>query len=287
MAMISLLLAATLTFTPQDASISYRAAKQLVDTCTPRDAGTPRANAAANCILDAASIVGADVRRDIFKAATPKGERTFINLSAEFGSNPDSPWVVIVSHYDTKPGVDCPGANDGASTSGLLVGLANALSDWRTPRGNVMLIWTDGEECMESYGEHDGFWGSKRAAAGLKQRGISVKAVICLDMLGDRDLGISIPRNGSPALANIARYAAKKIGEPELVQSTSEIVKDDHVAFQEAGFKAIDLIDFKYGSAPGLNDYWHTPEDTLDKISVKSLERAGRLVVEMLNVLLI
>ena len=287
MAMISILLAATLTFTPQDANVAYRTAKQLVDTCTPRDAGTPRAKSAANCILDAASIVGADVRRDVFTAATPKGERTFVNLMAEFCSRPDSPWVVIVSHYDTKPGVDCPGANDGASTTGLLVGLANALCDWRTPRGNVMLIWTDGEECMEAYGEQDGLWGSKRAAAVLKQRGIDVKAVICLDMLGDRDLGITIPRNGSPALANIACYAAKKIGEPGLVQTTSEIVKDDHTAFLAAGFKAVDLIDFKYGSAPGLNDFWHTPEDTVDKISVKSLERSGRVVVEMLNVLLI
>lgn len=287
MAMFPVLLAATLAFTPQDAALSYRTAKQLVDTCTPRDAGTTRSRLAANCILDSASIVGANVRRDSFTAETPKGERTFVNLTAEFCSNPDSPWVVIVSHYDTKPGIDCPGANDGASTTGLLVGLANAFGNWHTPRGNVMLIWTDGEECMEAYGEHDGFWGSKRAAEMLKKRGLDVKAVICLDMLGDRDLGITIPRNGSPALANIARYAAKKIEEPELVQLVPELIKDDHVAFLEAGFKAVDLIDFKYGSAPGLNDYWHTAEDTMEKISVKSLERAGKVVVEMLNVLLI
>lgn len=287
MAMLSVLLAATLAFTPQDAALAYRTAKQLVDTCTPRDAGTPRSRMAVNCILDAASVVGADVRRDVFTAQTPRGERTFVNLTAEFCSNPDSPWVVLVSHYDTKPGVACPGANDGASTTGLLVALANALCDWRTPRGNVMLIWTDGEESMEAYGESDGFWGSKHAAGVLKKRGLDVKAVICLDMLGDRDLGITIPRNGSPALAKIAHYAAKKIGEPTLVQSVPELVKDDHVAFLEAGFKAIDLIDFKYGSAPGLNDYWHTSQDTADKISASSLERAGKIVVEMLNVLLI
>ena len=67
---------------------------------------------------------------------------------------------------------------------------------------------------------------------------------------------------------------------------TEDLVKDDHVAFLEAGFKAIDLIDFDYGSAPGLNDYWHTAEDTVDKISEASLLKSGKLVCEMLNVLL-
>ena len=67
---------------------------------------------------------------------------------------------------------------------------------------------------------------------------------------------------------------------------TEDLVKDDHVAFLEAGFKAIDLIDFDYGSAPGLNDYWHTEQDTVDKISEASLLKSGKLVCEMLNVLL-
>ena len=285
--MFPFLLAATLAFSVQDADISYSTAEKLVTTCTPRDAGTPRAAAAVNCILDAASATGADVRRDRFTAKTPKGERTFTNLTAEYVSNPESPWVVLVSHYDTKPGVNCPGANDGASTAGLLVGLANALGEWKTPRGNVMLIWTDGEECMEAYGENDGFWGSKRAAEMLKRKGVDVKAVICLDMLGDKDLEISIPRNGSPALTKIALYAAKKAGAEDKVKPGEELVKDDHVPFMDAGFKAVDLIDFKYGSAPGLNDYWHTPADTMDKISVESLKTSGEIVVQMLNVLLI
>ena len=60
------------------------------------------------------------------------------------------------------------------------------------------------------------------------------------------------------------------------------LVKDDHVAFLNLGFRAMDLIDFEYGSAPGLNDYWHTEKDTMDKVSVKSLETAGRLLVEII-----
>ena len=282
--MISLVLAAALEFTAQDAQLSYEKARDLVETCTPRDAGTIRGRIAAHHILDAASAAGADVRRDTFRAMTPAGEREFTNLCAEFKSDAeDARWVILVSHFDTKPGTSCPGANDGASTSGLLIGLANAFSNWKTPKGNLMLIWTDGEECMASYGPDDGFWGSKRAADYLVAKERKVQAVICLDMLGDKDLAISIPANGSPTLAKIAVHAAKRAGYPELVKPIEELVKDDHVAFIEKGFKAIDLIDFSYGPD---NSYWHTPQDTMDKISVDSLLKSGKLVAELLNILL-
>ncbi len=284
--MLGAFLAAALVFSPTDAKLADRTTREFVAKCTPRDAGTVRGRIAANFILDAASAAGCDVYLDRFTAKTPKGERTFTNLKTEFCSDPGGEWVVLLSHYDTKPGVKCPGANDGASTTGLLVALANTLADWRMPRGNVMLLWTDGEECMESYGPNDGFWGARHAAAALKASGRKVKAVICLDMLGDRDLGISLPRNSSPALRKIALYAAKKAGVADKVMEIEDLVKDDHVPFMEQGFKAIDLIDFNYGSAPGLNDYWHTEQDTPDKLSEQSFLISGRLVCEMLNVLL-
>ena len=282
--MLSLILAAALEFTPQDAKLAYEKAKDLVENCTPRDAGTICARIASNRILDAASAAGADVRRDAFRAETPNGMKEFTNLYAEFkcGTTNDR-WVVVVSHYDTKPGTGCPGANDGASTSGLLIGLANAFSNWRSPKGNLMLVWTDGEECMTAYGPNDGFWGSKRAAAYLEEKNRKVQAVICVDMLGDKDLDISIPSNGSPTLAKIAVHAAKRIGCPGLLKPRDEFVKDDHVAFLERGFKAVDLIDFNYGPS---NSYWHTPQDTMDKVSEESLLKSGKLVAEMLNILL-
>ena len=282
--MLALILAAALEFTPQDAQLAFRRAGELVEKCTPRDAGTVRGRGAAYHILDAASAAGADVRRDAFRAMTPKGEREFTNLYAEFkDGNPSSRWVVVVSHYDTKPGVACPGANDGASTTGLLIGLANAFSSWKTPKGNLLLVWSDGDECMSAYGEGDGFWGSKRAADYLASKERKVQAVICVDMLGDRELEISVPANGSPTLARIAVHAAKRAGYPGLVKPIEELVKDDHVAFLEKGFKAINLIDFNYGPN---NSYWHSPEDTMDKISEESLLKSGRILAELLNILL-
>lgn len=280
----AVLLAVALEFTPNDAHISHVVARSLVEDCTPRDSGTIRGRIASNRILDFASAAGADVRRDVFRAGTPKGEREFVNLYAEFRCGDESArWVVVVSHFDTKPGVDCPGANDGASTSGLLVGLANAVTRWRTPKGNLMLIWTDGEECMESYGPADGLWGSRRAVEYVRARTRAVQAVICVDMLGDRDLAITVPANGSPALTKIAMYAARRIGLPDLVRPVAETVTDDHVPFLRAGYKAIDLIDFSYGPD---NSYWHTPKDTMSAISEESLLKSGRLLAEMLNILL-
>ena len=156
--MLALILAVALEFTPQDAELAFNRAQELVENCSPRDAGTIYGRIASYRILDAASATGADVRRDVFRAMTPAGEREFINLYAEFkDGNPSSRWVVVISHYDTKPGCNCPGANDGASTSGLLVGVANAVSSWKGRKGNLLLVWADGEECMESYGPNDGF----------------------------------------------------------------------------------------------------------------------------------
>ena len=284
--MFPLLLAASLVFAPADAHLAYTVATGLVREHTPRDSGTTRSMLAANFILDAASAAGADVRRDMFVAKTPKGDRRFTNLVSTFTGDPKAPWVVVVSHYDTKPGVDCPGANDGASTSGLLVALAGVLRSQRQHGGNVMLVWTDGEECMESYGKDDGLWGAKHAAKALKESGAKVKAVICVDMLGDRDLNISIPKNSSPALSKIALLAAKRVGVQDKVSRSDALVKDDHVPFMDAGFRAVDLIDFEYGSAPGLNDFWHTAKDTPDKISEDSLLVAGKLVAGMLCILL-
>ena len=131
--MTSLIVAAALAFTPADAAIAYSNAAEIVRDCTPRDPGTVRGGIAAYRILDLASAAGANARLDRFTASTPHGNRRFANVVAEFVANPTCDWAVVVSHYDTKAGVDCPGANDGASTSGLLTGLANALAD-RIPR---------------------------------------------------------------------------------------------------------------------------------------------------------
>lgn len=277
------LLAASLSFAAQDADVAFSTATELVAKHTPRDAGTLRGRFAAGFILRELSSHGVNARIDRFSAPTPNGEKHFHNVIAEWEAVPDGEWVAILSHFDTKTGAECPGANDGASTSGLLVAFAAMLERTKPSGLNIILAWLDGEECMHSYSADDGLWGSRHAAAKLKASGRKVKAVICLDMLGDKDLGISIPANSTPRLASAALRAAARAGAGGKVRQIPEYVKDDHLPFLQLGFPAIDLIDFEYGSAPGLNDYWHTRHDTIEHISADSLLIAGGIVVELLK----
>jgi Zn-dependent M28 family amino/carboxypeptidase len=102
-------------------------------------------------------------------------------------------------------------------------------------------------------------------------------------MVGDRDLKITVPHNGTAALRALALEAADAVGERAKIGLFDGIIYDDHQAFLEAGYPAIDLIDFVYGSRPGENDYWHTTKDTVDKLSADSLLTTGRIVLEMIN----
>lgn len=281
--MTSCLLAATLLFAPADADIAYAAASELVEKHTPRDSGTLSSRRAADFIHDKLKALGAKAELDFFKADTPAGERYFVNVESAFVSNTNNEWIVFVSHFDTKKGVACPGANDGASTTGLLIALAGKLVKQNPEKTNVLLLWTDGEECFNDYAENDGLWGSRHAAKKLKDSGVKVRAVVCFDMLGDKDLKITIPENSHQGFRDGILKIAKRKNLADKIVAVDDIVIDDHVPFLEAGFKAVDLIDFDYGSRPGLNDFWHTSKDTKDKISRESLLLAGEIATWLIN----
>ena len=280
--------AGRVTFTASDAREAYETAAEFVRSCTPRDAGTIRGRLAANWLMDRASRSGADAFVDSFKAETPDGIKSFANVVVEFrGTKENAPWVVLISHFDTPPkiGKGFEGANDGASTSALLVSLVAAVRRAGPQSDNIAFIWTDAEECRIAYAENDGLQGAKHAVADFKARRRAVKAAIGLDMLGDRDLHIRMPANGTVQLQNAMFEAAKRAGLDGLVSLGRDTVKDDFAVFLDAGCPAVNLIDFEYGSAPGRNDYWHTVHDKMDKISDESLLKAGMLVAEALNML--
>ena len=278
-----LLLSAALAFLPQDARAAHDVAASLVARHTPRDAGTAEGRGAADFLVRAARRTGARVRLDVFDADTPRGWLRLANVVAEFGDAAAEDRVVLLSHYDTKAGSDCPGANDGASTSGLLVALGHVLARAGAEVPPVTLVWTDGEECFEAYGPRDGLWGSRRAAAELAASGRRVRAAICLDMLGDAELSVAVPANGSPALREVAVRAAAKAGRSSSLHLSEMCVRDDHVPFLERGWPAVDLIDFDYGPT---NAYWHTAADAMERVSEDSLLKSGEIVAEMLNILL-
>jgi len=275
-----------LTFSATQASNALASAVAFVNACTPRDGGTPGAERAAVWLHDRLIEHGVSATTlDRFTDATPRGPRPYANVLATIPGESDL-WIVLLSHFDTKSGIaeGFQGANDSGSSTGLLLELAELLQRSAVPRKyNVLCAFLDGEECTFGYSDRDGFHGSKYLAKSMKQQHANIKAVILMDMIGDSDLKITIPRNGAAALRVLALEAAEATGDRAKIGLFDGDIFDDHEAFLERGYPSVDLIDFDYGSSPGVNDYWHTSKDTLDKLSADSLLTTGRIVLEMLN----
>lgn len=250
-----------------------------------RVAGTPGAQHAADYIVQRLAGLGIAAEQQVFRDAVPGGSNTFVNVMATLpGTRPG--WVILAAHYDTKSGIErFEGANDSGSGVGVLLALAPILKEAPADRPGVRLAFLDGEECRVNYGPDDGLHGSRHLAARLAESGQSreVRAFILLDMVGDRDLTVTIPRNGTPDLMARVFSAAEECGLRTKFELFRGAILDDHQPFLDHGIPAVDLIDFEYGSAPGLNDYWHTPADALDKLSADSLETIGRVVLQVLR----
>ncbi len=249
----------------------------------PRDSCTTGALVAAGWIASELGAMGLVPHTDAFDDPLPDGTpRQFHNVVASLGEG--TPRVLLLSHYDTKAGIGegFAGANDGGSSTGLLLALAEHYAA-HPFAGTLVFAFLDGEECKVAYSEHDGLHGSRRLAAKSRTAGERYDAVILLDMVGDRDLKLTLPRNGDKRLKSILLDAAAAQGVRDRVRLLPYDMLDDHSPFHEAGYPAIDLIDFEFGACPGLNNYWHTAEDTVDKLSPDTLRTVGGIVMEMLQ----
>lgn len=250
----------------------------------PRDALTPGAEKAAVWIRDELAAAGLQPEIRVFDDPSPSGEsRIYRNVVAEVPGT-GAGRVMLLSHYDTKSGIaaDFIGANDGGSSTGLLLELADYIH--RNPcRQTVVFAFVDGEECAIAFNDHDGLRGSLKLASEMSASGEKIDAVILLDMIGDANLCLTLPRNATAKLKTLVLDAAEAQRIRHKVKLAPYDILDDHQPFLNAGFPAVDLIDFDYGSAPGLMDYWHTPKDTVDKLSAGSLQDMALLVLEMIS----
>ena len=269
----------------------FDGAKAMAETealvkISPRDANTGGARRASVLLEGRLKALGLKTTIDTFSEETPGGKMNFNNVLGRIPGKTNR-LIVLASHFDTKSGIakDFQGANDSGSSSGVLMELARVLASRGPYETEFMIAFLDGEECRKEYGPHDGLHGSRHLAQQIYEAGGAklVQAVIVLDMIGDKNLNISIPLNSSRELTKELFYAAHETGSRSQFGLGPGSVLDDHVPFQIAGMPSIDVIDFDYGSAPGLNDYWHTPKDTLDKLSVKSLQTVGDTVLKMIE----
>ncbi len=256
----------------------------------PRPAGSAANEKAREHIIRELNSYGLKTTLEEFTGNTPRGKVKFKNVVAELpGESPNV--IIIASHFDTKPFKEFTfvGANDGGSSTGALLEIARVLASEKEQKRKFTywFVFFDGEEafchewseCMDG---KDNTYGSRYMANRLKkEKQLSrVKAMILLDMMGDKDLTIPREEGSSQWLVEAIWGTAQQLGHAkEFPSRPSSVGDDDHMPFLRAGVPAVDIIDFEYGSAPGENDYWHTKEDTLDKISPRSLKIVGDVVL--------
>jgi len=271
---------------PFDGDRAFAEVEALVQF-SPRDAGTSNGWKAAEHISHRLESFGIETKIDTFTDMTPEGEKTFRNVIGRIPGKTDR-WIILGSHFDTMPGIEnFQGANDSGSSTGVLLEIARMLGQERlVPEVGILFAFFDGEEGIAHYVPGDGLHGSRHMAESLVQTGEvkNIKAMVLLDMVGDKDLHFTIPYNSSRTLVKEVLDAARTTGHRDRFSlSRGSIITDDHVPFLEIGIPAIDIIDFRFGSEPGLNNYWHTEEDNLKNISAQSLEIIGEITLQLLE----
>ena len=230
-------------------------------------------------------LAGDNVEVDSFDVKTPVGDFPIHNIIAKFPGKKDG-IIVVAGHYETNYPLpkEFVGANDGGSTTGLLLELANQFRGKQLDGYSVWLLWTDGEEAFVKWSDTDSLYGTKHLADKWKQDGTAgkIKAFILLDMIGDADLDIQRDENSTPWLSDLVLKAATSLGYQSHFFQTQTAIEDDHMPFQKIGVPVVDVIDIDYGYA---NAYHHTIQDTMDKLSPKSLQIVGDVVLQTIQYL--
>ncbi len=219
---------------------------------------------------------GCAVDEDAFHASTPLGQVEMRNFLVKIpGAKSDV--VMFTGHYDTKLLPGFVGADDGGSSTGVLLELARVLCG----RKGALTVWIaffDGEEAFEEWGPTDSVYGSRQMAAKLAPSGDlkRIKAMLLADLIGNRNLRVRREENSTKWLTDLVWSVAARLGYQNIFVSEAFPVDDDHMPFLRRGVACVDVIDLE---AP----YWHTNEDTLDKISPRSLAIIGHVFLETLG----
>src|SRR6185437_16046134 len=267
---------------------AYKYAQDIVN-CGPRWIGSPGHVCAEKFLKK--QFAKDNLEEDTFTVNTPVGVMTMHNFIVKFsGKKPGI--IVLASHYETNyplRNIQYVGANDGASTSGLLVEMANILRGHTLDGNSVWLVFFDGEEAIQQWSSTDSLYGSRHLAAKWDRDGTlkRIKAFLLIDMIGDKNLDIARDQNSTPWLLDLVDQAATKEGDRSYFFATSNAIEDDHLPFVQRGVPSADLIDYDYGpqSATLPDGYHHTAQDTMDKISARSLTVVGQTVLETVHLL--
>jgi glutaminyl-peptide cyclotransferase len=261
-----------------DGARAYKHVEQLV-AIGPHSAGTEGIRRAQAYIIGQLKSYGCAVEEQDFHADTPVGDVAMKNIVAKAPST--SPNIVIfASHYDSKRLDNFVGANDGGSSTGVLLELAHLLCA-RKNAESFWLVFFDGEEAFNfNWVDPDHTYGSGEMAARLSLSGElhRVKAMILADMVGPTNPLYRRESNSTPWLTDLVWSTAARLGYAHVFDNSKNAIEDDHIPFLQRDVPATDIIDFE---SPVM-DYWHNSKDTLDKIDSRTLAITGHVLLETL-----
>ena len=272
---------------------AYNLTAQLLEVAPKRFNGSPGHLKAEEFIKQhfAAEAAKGDFETDTFTASTPAGFQTMRNYIVKYPGKKDG-IIVLASHYETNyplRDIEFYGANDGAATTALLIEIGNVLRAHPPEGYSVWLVFDDGEEAVKAWGPSDSLYGTRHLAAKWANDGTlgKIKAFLVADMIADKDLNIDRSENSAPWLVDMFKVAAKNTGHTANIYKYSEAEEDDHLPFAQRGVPILDIIDAHYGPSTDAtpDGYHHTAQDTLDKISAKSLQISGDLLLEMIHLI--
>ncbi len=260
-----------------DAGRAWEHLRQLV-AIGPRPSGSPAIEQTRKYLRDQLSALGLPAVEQAWDDQTPIDKVKMVNLIATIpGAHKDR--IVFAGHYDTKLYREFRfvGASDGGSSAAFLLELARVLKN-RHNALTIELLFLDGEEArMPEWHGTDNTYGSRHYVDLAKHDGslATLKALMLIDMIGDRDLDIRRDTNSTPWLTDVIWNAARHQGLDDYFLADSTRIEDDHLPFLSAGVPAVDIIDLDY-------EQWHTSKDTLDAVSARSLRVVGDVVLAAL-----
>jgi len=257
---------------PFQAARAFQDARAVIDK-GPRPAGSRAIEETRQYIVAELKKVNLEPVLDEFESDTPRGKTKMVNIRAiRKGKRPDT--IAVTGHYDTKVFENARflGANDGGSSTAVVLELARVTGNMNLEH-TLEFIFFDGEEAVIEWTAEDSVYGSRHDVSRRYRDGTLrlLKALVLVDMIGDRNLDIRRESGSTGWLTDIVWATARSLGHDRHFLNQEQAIEDDHVPYLRAGIPAVDLIDFNYPA-------WHTPADTLDKISADSLKIVGDVV---------
>ncbi len=264
---------------------AFAEVKKQVDI-GPRPSGSPALAEGRELIISALTTHGWDLELQEFTDETPRGPIKFTNVIARFSATSARPapattqHAIVCSHYDTKrfSTIQFVGANDAGSSTGALLELARVLSLDPSLAAGVEIVFFDGEEALVQFTETDGLYGSRYYARTLRERNRvpQFKCGILWDMIGDKDLTITLSPDSPQPLTQNVLASAEALGFRQHFSYYDRAIWDDHVPLNQAGVPTINLIDFDYLA-------WHTADDKVQQLSPESLRKVGAVTLHYLQ----